>query len=155
MSNLQFRKILSITIHYDKYDPTRAGSYIDLPEWIKLKNACINIKNKDNTCFKYSVQSAVYDINNKPNSQEMFHYNKLNDDILNWEGVKFPTGNKDIERFEENKSKLVSINVDETDDILNDKNIIDYRTKTRDAKHQINLLKIENNNNNQYVVIKT
>ena len=62
----------------------------------------------------------MYDKNKKPNSQEMFHYNKLNDDILNWEGVKFPTGNKDIERFEENNGKLVSINVYEIDDTLND-----------------------------------
>ena len=31
-SNLKFIKILSITLHYDKYDPTRAGSYIDLPD---------------------------------------------------------------------------------------------------------------------------
>ena len=46
-SNLRFKKILSIPIHYDKYDPTRAGKYIELPEWIKLKKACINIKNKD------------------------------------------------------------------------------------------------------------
>ena len=36
-SNLRFKKILSITIHYDRYDPTRAGRYIELPEWIKLK----------------------------------------------------------------------------------------------------------------------
>ena len=46
-SNLVFKKIVSITIHFDKYDPTRAGRYIELPEWIKLKKACINIKNKD------------------------------------------------------------------------------------------------------------
>jgi len=26
-SNLRFKKILSITIHYDRYDPTRAGRY--------------------------------------------------------------------------------------------------------------------------------
>ena len=32
----------------------------------------------------------------------MFHYNKLNDNILNWEGVKIPTGNRDIDRLEEN-----------------------------------------------------
>ena len=39
---------------------------------------------------------------------------------------------------------------------MNEKKIIiDYRTKTRDAKHQINLLKIEINNNNHYVVIKS
>ena len=49
----------------------------------------------------------------------MFHYNKLKDDILNWDGVNFPTGNRDIDRFEEN-NKLVSINVFETDDCLND-----------------------------------
>ena len=60
-SNPRFKQILSITIHYDKYDPTRAGSYIELPEWIKLKKACINIKNKDQKCFKYCIQSVVYD----------------------------------------------------------------------------------------------
>ena len=43
-SNLQFKKITSITFHYDKYDPTRAGGYIDLPRFIKLKKVCINIK---------------------------------------------------------------------------------------------------------------
>ena len=36
-SNLRFKKILTITIHYDKYDPRRAGKYIELPEWIKVK----------------------------------------------------------------------------------------------------------------------
>ena len=33
-SNLVFKEILSITIHYDKYDPTRAGRHIELPDWI-------------------------------------------------------------------------------------------------------------------------
>ena len=51
--NLVFEKVVSITIHYDKYDPTRAGSYIDLPLFIKLKKACVNIKNADNRWFKY------------------------------------------------------------------------------------------------------
>ena len=36
-SNFVFKKFVSITIHFDKYDPTRAGRYIELPEWIKLK----------------------------------------------------------------------------------------------------------------------
>ena len=60
-SNLIFKKILSITIHYDKYDPTRAGRHIELPDWIKLKKACINIKNKDQKCFKYCIQAVVFD----------------------------------------------------------------------------------------------
>ena len=140
-SNLIFKKILSITIHYDKYDPTRAGRHIELPDWIKLKKACINIKNKDQKCFKYCVQAVVFDKISKHHPEEMFHYNKLNDDILKWDGVNFPTGNKDIDRFEEN-NKSVSINVFETDDCLNDNKIILHRgTKNRNSKYEIDLLK--------------
>ena len=56
-SNLGFKRILSITIHYDKYGPTRAGRYIELPEWIQLKKACINITNRDQKCLKYCIHS--------------------------------------------------------------------------------------------------
>ena len=154
-SNLRFKKILSITIHYDKYDPTRAGRYIELPEWIKLKKACINIKNKDQKCFKYCIQSVVYGKIRKHHPEEMFHYNKLKDDILNWKGVNFPTGNRDIDRFEEN-NKVVSINVFEPDDCLNDNEIILHRgTKNRNAKYEIDLLKVyDENNNHHYALVR-
>ena len=155
-SNLVFKKIISIEIHYDKYDPTRAGLYIDLPKFIKLKKACVNIKNKDNKCFKYCVQAVVYEILGKVHPEEMWHYNKLKDDILNWDGVKFPTGNRDIDRFEENNNGLVSINLYEIDDTLKDDKVINVRTtKVRNAKHHINLLRIYDgdNNNSHYVVI--
>ena len=154
-SNLRFKKILSITIHYDRYDPTRAGRYIELPEWIKLKKACINIKNKDQKCFKYCIQSIVYDKISKHHPEEMFHYNKLKDDILNWDGVNFPTGNRDIDRFEEN-NKSVSVNVFEPDDCLNDNRIILHRgTKNRNAKYEIDLLKVyDEDNHYHYVLVK-
>ena len=85
----------------------------------------------------------------------MFHYNKLNDDILNWDGVKFPTCNRDIDRFEENNN-LISINVFETDDCLNDNKIIIHRgTKNRNAKYEIDLLKFyDKGNNYHYVLVK-
>ena len=85
----------------------------------------------------------------------MFHCNKLNDDILNWDGVNFPTGNRDIDRFEEN-NKLVSINVFEPDDCLNDNKIILHRgTKNRNAKYEIDLLKVyDEDNNYHYVLVK-
>ena len=154
-SNLRFKNILTITIHYDKYNPTRAGRYIELPEWIKLKKACINIKNKDQQCFKYCIQSKVYEKISKHHPEEMFHYNKLKDDILNWDGVYFPTGNRDIDRFEEN-NKSVSINVFEPDDCLNDNKIILHRgTKNRNAKYEIDLLKVyDEDNHYHYVLVK-
>ena len=71
----------------------------------------------------------------------MFHYNKLKDGILKWDGVHFRTGNRDIDRFEENK-KSVSINVFETDNCLNGTKIIVHRgTKNRNAKNEIDLQK--------------
>lgn len=36
------------TLHHDRYDPTRAGSFIPLPEPMKNEKACINIQNEDN-----------------------------------------------------------------------------------------------------------
>ena len=97
-------------------------------------------KKQRQKCLKYCIQSVVYDKISKHHPEEMFHY-RLNDDILNWDGVKFPTGNKDIDRFEEN-NKLVSINVFEADDCLNDHKITIHRgTKNRHAKHEIDLLK--------------
>ena len=39
----------------------------------------------------------------------MFHYNKLKDDIINWEGVNLPAGNRDIDRLEVNNDGLISV----------------------------------------------
>jgi len=50
-SGLRVKKVEEIHIHYNRYNPTRGGSYIQTPEWIANKKACINIKNTDNTCF--------------------------------------------------------------------------------------------------------
>ena len=75
--------------------------------------------------------------------------------MLNWDGVKFPTGNRDIDRFEEN-TKSVSVNVFEPDDSLNDNKIILHRgTKNRNAKYEIYLLKVyDEDNHYHYVLVK-
>ena len=39
---------------YNKYNPTRAGKFINLPKWIS--KASINIENRDDKCFKYAIQ---------------------------------------------------------------------------------------------------
>lgn len=86
----------------------------------------------------------------------MYHYQKFNDNIINWDGVNFPTGNRDIERFEENNAGLISVNVYEIDEVLNDdKAIIRYRTKVRHAKYDIDLLRIfDEDGKSHYTVVK-
>ena len=55
-SGLMAVKVKEIHMMYNKYNPTRAGKYINLPKWISLKKACADIKNKDCKCFKYAIQ---------------------------------------------------------------------------------------------------
>ena len=45
--------ILHLTVNINKYNPMRVGSYIPLSDLIKKRNACVNIKNNDNRCFKW------------------------------------------------------------------------------------------------------
>ena len=128
-SNFQFLKITTITFHYDRYDPTRAGSYILLPEPIKNKKACINIQNEDNKCFKYCVQCHAFKIYEKKNSDRMSQYKDLQDDIFDWSDVKFPVGNNEIGRFEQKHKGLVAINVFEPDDVFNDKGTVPIKSR--------------------------
>ena len=143
-SGLIIRGIDKITIQYDRYNPTRGGSYIELPAWIAKKKACINIKDKDNKCFKYSVQCGVFGIHHKVNPEREYNYTKLNDDICNWDMMKYPAGNSDIDRFEDSNNGLISVNVYEEFKHFDKSSIILHkRTKTINAKHHVNLLKIE------------
>ena len=66
----------------------------------------------------------------------MFHYKNLNDDIINWDGINFPAGNRDIDRLEANNKGLISINVYEPDDLLNEEKIIKTKT-TKVQKRKI------------------
>ena len=38
-SGYTIKKVDGIHIHYDKYNPTRGGKYIELPKWVALKKA--------------------------------------------------------------------------------------------------------------------
>ena len=71
--------------------------------------------------FKKSVQCGVFEIYNKKNPQEDRHYNIV-DNIINWDGVKFPAGNRDIDRLEENNDNKISVNVYEETE-FNDKKL--------------------------------
>ena len=155
-SNFRVKGIESIVVHYDRYNPTRGGSYIDLPKWIADKKACINIKNEDNKCFKYSVQCGFYKLYDKPHPERVSHYTKLNDAQINWDGMKYPCGNRDIDRFEENNKGLISINVYHEFDFDGQSRIAVHRkTKVINAKHHLSLLKIEDESGkHHYVYIK-
>ena len=154
-SGLVIKKIDTMTLNYDKYNPTRGGSFLPLPKWVQDKKACINIKNtNDDLCFKYSVQCGVYKVYEIHHACEMYNYKKIND-TLNWDNVKFPSSNIDIDTFEENNKGLVSVNVYFLDEEEGKQSILLYRkTKVAKATHHIDLLKIHEGDNHHYVFVK-
>ena len=67
--------------------------------------------------------------------------------------VNFPPGNRDIDRFDENNN-IVSINVFEPDDCLNDSKITLHRgTQNRHVKYEIDLLKADDEDNKYHYAL--
>ena len=95
--------------------------------------------------------ALFFKICEKDNPERMRHYNKLNGTIINWGSMKFPCSRKDIDRFEEDNNGLISINVYK---MLNEHTITDRITKVQNAKHEIHLLMIEQEDKFHYVLIK-
>ena len=150
-SGLMVVKVKEIHMMYNKYNPTRAGKYINLPKWISLKKACINIKNKDEKCFKYAIQCGYHKIYEKSHSENFYHYKKM-EDCLNFDGVTFPANNNDIDKFEE-LNHNVSVNVFEVDD-EQEQIVIGRKLKNKDAKCHIDLLRIDEDDISHYVYVK-
>lgn len=59
-------KVLGVYCNVMKYRPVRGSQYIKLPDWVNNKKCLVNIKNKDNKCFMYSVLYGIYKIGKDP-----------------------------------------------------------------------------------------
>ena len=53
-SGMEFDQVIQYERGVGEYTIWRGRSCIDLPSWIRVKNACVNINNDDNQCFEYS-----------------------------------------------------------------------------------------------------
>ena len=93
-----FLEVENLTLHVSKWDPVNAGSYMDLPEALKNKQAIINMKNQDNECFKWCVLRALYP--KDKNAERVDKDLKSKEDTLNMEGISYPVDFKGVDRFE-------------------------------------------------------
>ena len=158
-SGWRFSKIINLTLHTAKWDPFNAGSYIDLPPFLKNKKAIINMQNQDEKCFLWSVLRAL---NPKDKNAERIDSDlKSKQNTLNMEGIRYPVNFRDIDRFE-SQNPNISISVLG----YNEKNKTVYPLKTSKytrCEHDIVLLlikgwKIDDNGeekkNSHYVLVK-
>ena len=118
-SGWRFSKIINLVLHTATWDPLNAGSYIDLPPYLKNKKALINMQNEDEECFKWCVLRALYSKDTNP--QRIDNDLKSKQDTLNMKGIKYPVDFRDIDRFE-SQNPNISISVlsyNETNQTIN------------------------------------
>ena len=139
-------KIEDIWINVANYDPLVGSSYFPLPpELNNSMKGLINIKNKDDECFKWCHVRFINPTNSHP--ERINKQDKKIASTLDYRGINFPMKARDYEIIEER----FNINV----------NVFGYENKffplyvSKKLNEQVlNVLLISNEENSRYVLIK-
>ena len=152
-------EISHLELNINKYMCIKGSQYISLPPTILKKEACINVQNKDEYCFKWAIISALYPVTTHSNKCSSYKIKDINADIiilennivLNFVNLNFPLPVNKIKEFELNNSHI-SINVFGMED-----NVIvgHYYFTQQEKPNHINLLLLEDNDTFHYVWIKS
>ena len=135
-------------IHIVDYKRVKGSSYIPLPEFIKRKNAIINIKNKDKKCFLWSVLRYLHP--KKSHGERLADLREYEND-LNFKGINFPVKLKDITKCENQNPSLPGINVFSVND--NNK-IYTLKNNEKDPIKSIDLFLFSKGEKQHYSLIK-
>ena len=142
--------IQSIEKHYINivnYNPLKGSSYIELPQ--ELQNSAkglINMKNKDNECFRWCHIRHLNPQEKDP--QRIKKVDKAYIDKLNYTGIEFPVTFKQINKIE--KQNNICINLFGYEE---KQKFPIYISKEKFTDH-MELLLITEGENNHYVLIK-
>ena len=107
-SGWYFEEVIRLEIHTVDYKPMKGESYIPLPDFIMRKKAIINMENKDDKCFLWSVLRYLHPV--QKNASRINDLREYEND-LNFKGINFPVKLKDIQKFENQTSDLPGMNV--------------------------------------------
>ena len=99
-------RVETMYVNIAKYQPLTGSSYMELPKYLKKKEAIINVRNQDNECLKWALLSARHPV--KKNAQRVNKY-ITHQDELNFTGIEFPTPLNQIPNVEHQNN--LSINV--------------------------------------------
>ena len=141
--------IQSVDGHYINltiYKPLKGSSYIQLPT--ELRNPAkglINLKNKDNECFRWCHIRHLNPQEKDP--QRIKKSDKEYIDNLDYSGIEFPVTMKQINKIE--KQNNIRINV-----FCYEKEIFPIYNSEEKFENQMNLLLITKDENKHYVLIK-
>ena len=108
-SGLTFIGIVKLSIKTAKSKAMVGGSYIELPEFIKNKRACVNIKNDDEKCFKWSILASKHYHEMKGGCKDKaYSYFKFEKELIDPENGSYPLDIEFIPEFEKlNNLKII------------------------------------------------
>ena len=145
--NLMYIK--KFIIHYVKFNPLVGSSYLPLPDHIKLKRACINIKNTDQKCFLWSVLAGLFPPSERYRNNRVSSYASYIDQV-DTSSLKYPVSLPQIREFERlNPGFTINVYLYVDPDF-----IPVYLTKHTGRPKHIDLLLLKENDEHHYVLIK-
>ena len=147
-SGWYFNEIIKLEIHLVDYKPMKGGSYIKLPEFIKKKNAILNIENKDDKCFLWCILRYLHP---KLNHGERISDLKKYEHDLKFKKINFPIQVNDITKFENYNPNLPGINIFSVND--NNK-VYPLRINQKDTQKSIDLFFHSDGEKQHYSLIK-
>ena len=105
---MRLKRVEKLVITKSRLNELRGSSHISLPKKIKDRKALINMKNKDNQCFKWAVMRALNPVtkSESTNPERITKELKKQANELNWDGIEFPTPctAKQFQTFEKNNN---------------------------------------------------
>ena len=154
-SQWQFHKGLKLILNINKIKILNASSYIPLPKFLKDKNAIINPENFDQKCLLWCVGiNEILTTNpNLKNPGRITEILKKKVEKFNLDGMNFPCGFLDIEKFEKNNNIPINVFGYEENKKTKEKEIFSLRI----SEHKgicVNILLIENDGDKHCCLIK-
>ena len=137
-SGYKFDSIKKLAVKVFRYHDIRASSYCKLPESFCNSTSIVNIQNKDNYCFLWSVLAHKYKVDN--HRERVSHYKNFFHELSKGD-IHFPMRIKDIPTFE--RLNILNISVFELS--ANDKTLSPKYVNKNYYDDQIDLLLYENN----------
>ena len=140
-------KVLGLSVRIAAYKPTAGLSYIKSPKYIINKQSVLNIINKDEKCFLWSVLASLYPTksrqNRVPKYQQFEHK-------LNTTGLIFPLSIHHVKKFE-TLNLSISVNIFAYDGKTGVYPI--YITTFKNRHHHVSLLLLSGGEKSHYTLI--
>jgi hypothetical protein len=106
-SGWRLKSIGGLEVSVTKFEPLKGARHSALPAFLTKKKAIINMKNKDDLCFKWAVTRALNPV--ERDSERITKILMEQSKEYNWNNITFPTKVKDIKIWEDNNNVNVNL----------------------------------------------